>query len=408
MILPVFIIEIFPPLTLLIAVFGLWWNPSKWRTYLPMLVYVLFIGAYCYIPDESSNVDLIRYLPEIEYYNNLSLKEALTINNDILFTRDILFWICGKLQIPHMVPAFTTAAVYMIAGYMTCDCAERHNKKQLIPVLLLFQLMMLPYISIVNNVRNVFGLSVIALAAYRDIIKNNRNIITIFLYAAGTLMHLSCFVLIVFRILCKYSEKFFEAVLIIPFIFSTLIYAVYEYSYIFSVAGALGNTIQTIIRKMYRYLENTTSDYALKATSSRSYLMNRMIMMTGAALILILVYYGIRYNKKLFKDDSRMHSFVGMTAAMTLGCNVFAIPNYWRFAAAMYVMSGVVFVPLLNEYRHLPVWVKLTTFFSLLLGPLGLFIQWYSTRNIAFFDMEQIILTNNITILFQIIKGIFS
>ena len=108
---PYIILFFFPPICLLIAVAGLWVNQTKWRVFLPILCYVFFIGAYCYEPDWSSNVDLVRYLPEVELYGELSLKEALASNGDILFARDMLFWICGKLQVPHMVPALTTSAV---------------------------------------------------------------------------------------------------------------------------------------------------------------------------------------------------------------------------------------------------------------------------------------------------------
>ena len=174
--LPVLCFGIIVPLALIVAVLGIWKNPSRWRLFFPMLVYVLFVGAYCYIPGTNSNVDLVRYFPEVELYGEMSLSEAFSYADDVLYARDFLFWLCGHLHATHLVPAITTAAVYGVAGYISCDSAERCDAKRYIGGILLFQLMMLPYISIINNIRNVSGFSLIILAAYLDIVKQKKTI----------------------------------------------------------------------------------------------------------------------------------------------------------------------------------------------------------------------------------------
>lgn len=409
MILPALALCILTPLALLTSIVGLWKSPSKWRTFLPIYIYVIFVGAYCYAPLQGSNVDLVRYFPEIEIYGRMTLAEAFLYNNDILYARDLLFWLCGHLHVIHLVPAITTSVVYSVAGYITCDVAERYDSRRYIGIILLFQFMMLPYVSIINNVRNVFGFSLIIIAAYFDIVKDKRPLWVWLFYAAGSLMHLSCFILIVFRILSRFSKKVFEIVLIVPFIFSSLVYLIYDYSYIFSFGGSFGNSIQTIIRKLYRYMTNTTTVYAIKAATSQTYIMNRMIMMVGVVLALILIYYGIRYKKSLFRDDLRFYAFAGMIAMMTLASNVFAVPNYWRFAAAFYIVIGIMLIPLLSNYRELPLLIKAITSLSLTLGPLGLFIQYWQMRGYDFKGWGiSILFTDYITILFDIFKGIFT
>ena len=130
----------FPFVGFFYSLFGLWKNPLKWRRYLPLFVYFLLIGAYAWEPPSYQiNFDLIRYIPEIEKYGGLSLQEAFSKYNDILYARDFLFWIFGSLKIPHMVPAVTTATVYAISFYITCDTAERYNKENYIGFLLLFR-----------------------------------------------------------------------------------------------------------------------------------------------------------------------------------------------------------------------------------------------------------------------------
>lgn len=403
------IIELMFPLALMLSTIGLWKNSHKWRTYLPMFVYVLFIGAYCYTPMNGSNVDLVRYFPEIEAYGQLTLKEALTYNDDILFARDILFWICGKLQVPHLVPAITTATVYGVAGYITCDTAERYNYINHIGLILIVQFFMLPYFSIINNIRNVFGFSLIILAAYLDIIKKRKGIFIWFCYVAGGLMHLSCFVLVVFRVLCKLAEKMFEVLLFFPVVFSSIIFFIYNNRALISIGGSLGSSIQLIIRKLYIYLTNSSSAYALKVLDSRAYMANRLLMMAAVFLGLVLIYYGIRYNKSYFHDDKRFYVFSGMIAMMTLANNVFVLPNYWRFAAAYYVVFGFVIIPFLTKIGESNLLVKLLTKSTIAIAPLGLLIQLWQVRGFDFkgwgLDM---LLTNYLTIAFQVFKGLFA
>ncbi len=407
--LPVLCFGIIVPLALIVAVLGIWKNPSRWRLFFPMLVYVLFVGAYCYIPGTNSNVDLVRYFPEIELYGEMSLSEAFSYADDVLYARDFLFWLCGHLHATHLVPAITTAAVYGVAGYISCDSAERCDAKCYIGGILLFQLMMLPYISIINNIRNVSGFSLIILAAYLDIVKQKKTIWVWLCYLCGATMHLSCFVLLVFRILSRLSKKLFEAVLLLPLVFSSLIYLLYDYSSAIAFGGAIGNSIQTVIRKLYKYLTNTNTTYAIKAQTSQIFILNRVTMMFGVILALILIYYGIRNRKKLFGEDLRFHAFLGMIASMTLASNVFAVPNYWRFAAAFYVAAGCLFVPLMKHRRQLTFPIRLTLDASLLLGPLGLFVQYWQARTYGYGQWAiRIVLTDYLTIAYDIIKGIIT
>ena len=143
--------------------------------------------------------------------------------------------------------------------------------------------------------------------------------------------------------------------------------------------------------------------------TSHTFIINRMLMMFGVVLALILIYYGIRYNKSLFKDDLRFYAFAGMIAMMTLASNVFAVPNYWRFAAAFYIVIGVMIIPLLSSYRKLPQLIRALTSLSLILGPAGLFIQYWQVRGYDFLGWGiRVLFTDYFTILFDVCKGIFA
>lgn len=398
---------LFHPLGLIYSILGLLKQPSKWKRYLPFLLYIVLVSSYAYNPPiyDAENFDLIRYIPEIEYYGTLSFEKAFQQHDDILFSRDILFWAFGNLNIPHMVPALTTAIVYAIACYITCDTADRYNANQHIGKILLFQFAMIPYISVINNIRNVFGYSIIILAIYLDVIKKKRNLFVIFCYAFGALMHLSSFALILFRLFSSTVKKFFELVIILPVFFSSVIYFLYENRLSFTFAGSFGSSVQLIVFKLYSYLTNETSAYALKAMTSVTFFVDRWIINLEMILAIILLYYIIRFSKVPFVDDKCIYVFAGLLVSMTLAFNVFALPNYWRIAASFNVLVGILLMPYLCNFKSLPPLIK-TVFSCFLMMPfLGLFIQIWKYRAIDFlgwfFDTA---LTNVFTILFDIIN----
>lgn len=414
------------PMALCFSVVGLTVNPSNWRRYLPGYIYFFFIGAYVYMPIATSNNDLPRYLEKIAQSGEMTIPQVIKYFDDGLFAENLFFWLIGRLGIPHFAPAFTTAVIYLIASYITCDTAERYHSVSSIKYVLLIQTMMLPYASIINNIRNVFAFSLIILAAYLDLVKGKRNGFVLLLYGIGCLMHLSAIVFIVMRLICNRFQKFFWIVMLIPFFFSSAILFIYEHRSSFSFGGVVGNGIQKMINKMYVYLTDADSKYAILARNSISHRVNRLIMMIGVLLLGILIYYyiteiqkknkqmnirvsGKQYNfAKLLgiqSESADIYMFIGLIAVMTLSCNAFAIPNYWRFAAAFYVASGVIFVPCIKNYNALPFIYKLVLIASVCISGPGLFIQiWRAHSSVDFITWGRNIVFQNIyTILWDLL-----
>ena len=126
--------------------------------------------AYSYMPTTDSP-DLVRYFNEVRVCSEMSLKQVLTTQNDGQFIIYIAYWIIGKLGDVHLLPAISTSIVYGIALYIVCDSAEKYNIEKIIPYVLLCQLMILPFNSIVSNIRNICAFSMIILASYLNLIK---------------------------------------------------------------------------------------------------------------------------------------------------------------------------------------------------------------------------------------------
>lgn len=390
-----------PPVGFLYAMLGLCVNPSKWKKYIPFLISFLFIGAYVFNPPiYTENFDLTRYLPDIETFGRLSLKEAFEYYPDVLYARDILFWLFGHLGIPHMVPALTTAMVYGVAFYITGDTAERYRAQKHIPKIIFLQLAMLPYINLINNVRNVFSFSLIILAAYMDIVKEKRSLGVLLCYVFGCLMHLSAVIFIVFRLLCRPMKRLFTVVLVFPFAFSSVIMLLYNNIGMINVGGSLGSSIKLAIMKLYWYMTDTSSDYAMQSLNSITVRIDRLIMAVGMILGLVLVCYALHKKDSLLrKNDVNMMTFVGLTASLTLASNAFAMPNFWRFAAAFYVMAGVLLLPFISQKSHVNPLLQISIWGYIGLGALSFAMQCYKCTWFDFPEWILAFLTTNLLII---------
>ena len=365
-----------PALGVLTSVIGLWRNPVNWKRYLPLLVIGFFAGAYAFVPPDDG-YDLYRYLPLVEQYGNLSFIEALNMDGDILYASHILFWICGKLHLPHLAPALTTACVYWAAFYMTCDTAERYGHLQYIAPVIIFQAAMMPYIMIINNVRNVFGLVMVALAAYLDIVKKNRKWYVYALYAIGSMFHLSALAFVAFRLLCRIAKKLFGLIVVLPFFFTSIIYFLNANIDKLPLQGSFGTSIKGIVWRMYGYLTYRDVAYAVTSLNSRTVMLDRIVMLIGMTMSIVIIYYFLRRGKQYAKDDDRVYTLVGMIAALTIACNAFAMPNFWRFSAAFYAISGVVAIPLLASYWKMPLLIKVEPFVFMAMAAFCLVFQYY-------------------------------
>ena len=400
-----------PVICFLMGLVGLWKNPSRWRRYLPMCLNLIFVGAYSYVPEFGSNWDLTRYFPTIEFYGTLPLLDALTYEGGALFSQYFYFWLFGSMHMMHLVPAISTTTVYAVAGYITCDTAERYNGKKYIILIILLQWVVMPYQSIIDNVRNVFGLSLITLAVYLDIVKGKRSAFIYFLYVFGCMMHLSACILILFRIVSVWAKKCFEIVILSQVLFAIIITRIYEWGNTLSYIGFVGVSIRMIIVKLNNYLNNTTNPGAIKyLTLSWADATNllRLVMVVGALLAVIIVLYALRKKKSWFKDDNNLYAYVGMIALTVITFHIFfLVPNYWRFGTILYVVIGVVLIPLLCANKNLSLLPKSLLYGNLLLLPIAVRTQEVMLRrlpNIIDWSFDALT-TNYFTILFDFIKG---
>ena len=415
MIVALLVLYAVPIISFLFGMVGLWKDPSRWRRYLPMCINFVFVYAYSYTPDIGSNEDLIRYFSDIEFYGTLSFVEALTYAGGALFSQYVYFWLFGSMNMMHLIPAISTSTVYAVAGYITCDTAERYNSERYIALVFLFQLIMLPFHSIIVNVRNVFALSLIILAVYLDVIKGKRNIFVWFCYIFGSLLHLTTFSLIIFRVFSVLGKKYFGAIVLGQLLFGIFTSKIYEWGSVLSFDGAIGVSFTTIIKKLVFYLNDIHSSGASKYLSlpwSDPTILFRLLTVIVAAFIVLIIYNVLRTNNywnSWFRDDQRYYAFVGMIAVTTIMLHfLFNTPNYWRFGSAVIVTIGMLLIPMFCYYRQLTLLPRILLYGNFLLLPIMFWVQFIFLRRLSNFSdwIMEAFTTNYMTILIDLVNAI--
>ncbi|MBQ6214579.1 MAG: EpsG family protein [Oscillospiraceae bacterium] len=395
-----------------VLAFGFAWYlmikaPSKKEGY-TFYIYSMFILAYCYEFSESSNVDLVRYFKQLEHIEGMTLSKASAYFNDGLVTEHVLFWIIAQLQMPHLLPAITTATVFGVGTYITYDSASIEQRKNCWKILLV-QLVMIPFFTVVANVRNVFAFSIVILAVYRDLVKSKRNLPTLILYLLAIFMHKTGIILFVLRILVPVFKRAYLLTVLLIFSLPVIIKFAYSHIYLVTFGGNLGKTARRLISSSYNYLLGTEgsgnlAEYAQRLESSTGATVNRYIIM--AFMLGLFALYLIKYIKT--KDMSNFQIYGVLLCALTLACNVIDAPIYWRFAAAACLVLAPVFYDFFDYQLFNPkttnnIWVLIIMFLILRFA-----VQSYRSREIFTSPIAvNILITNAYTIMYQFIYSVF-
>lgn len=399
------------PFMLLYSVLGINMNPWKWKKYLPWLV--LAIGMIAYGMQSSVELDMDRYFNtaiEIGKYPFFELFNYKGSHGEYvgLWVIKIVFWLAGRLNVVHILPMMTGCIVYGIALYITCDVAEEYEAYTSIPKVIAVQICILPFVSIISNIRNITAFSLIILAVYLDIVKKKRNPLVLLLYVFPIFIHTSSIILILFRIGISFSVKskivFLTIVCALPVFIDTL----YANINLLQHGGSIGAIITTLCRKGYWYLhdQNDTA-WARQVASSRYQQINRVVMIILAITIVLIICFGIfQYVKKMYEN---FLTYIFLLAIMTISCSWFTTPHYWRFSAASIIAIGALLIPLLctqNISEKILIILKRIFFLSAVMGVLlQLWPIQYNIDLMAWF--ENVILNNFYVMLFQLIKGMF-
>lgn len=383
--------------------------PSGWRKYFPFYIITISVLAYSYNPVGSP--DLVRYFAMLDDCRSLSFKETINYFHDGLICNNFMFWFFGHLGDNNLLTCFSVTVVYSIATFITCDLAELNNETKSIPAVLLYQLLTLPFISIANNIRNVLAFSIIVFAAYQEIVKKRRNLYILLLYLIPCFLHTSAVILVVFRLLIiVITPKNRTLALSIIFILPMLINLLYSNIGIVTGMSSIARVIRSAIIKGYWYLnDKDTTEWARSVAQSGTSRATRFLLMVLVSMMIILIYNNTRKQLELY-ECRNFNSYLLMISIMTLACNIFTTPHYWRFAAACNIMSSTALIPALKEKKRKrgPTNIALTVLFCGMFISFMLYIR-SSRYNTNYIDLFSGFLINNIyVVICNVIKGIYN
>lgn len=398
------------PLGLLYAVSALVTNPGKRWKWLPFLVLSLGLAAYAYEP--TAEIDLSRYFAIAKDSTLMSLPDAIDYfmesrpqdpRTDVYIIES---WILTKMGIIHMIPMVTVVFVYGIAFYLTADIAGRYNVTEYIPVIILLQFSLLPYVSIISNVRNIWAFSLVILAVYWDLVCKKHGPIVWLTYILPLFIHPSSILLVVLRFFAGLKQKFLALFFGMAITFPAIIDFLYSIRGIFEGFGLLGQGVSLGLWKIYLYLHDTgETDWATHVSNSIYMKFNKLFLILLAVILCLLI---LKFVRKYTKPElKKFLNYELLLCILTISFTWFVVPHYWRFACAYDIALPVVMVPLLAMKGRRPFWVMAFTYGILCYIPVGLALQlWgsqYSTDYVQW--IGSFCTTNVFSILWDMIYG---
>lgn len=331
-----------PPLMVLITSYGFTRDPVNWRKWLPLFVLIFFLIAYSYNP--QSIPDLTRYFQMLQDIQGLSFSNVNLYFNDSLYLKNFIFWIISNSKDVHILPAVATATVYGVSGYILCDTAENENMVKQITWYLLAMILAFPIIGIINNVRNVWAFALLAMGIYRDLLKKNRNLVTILLYILPCFIHSASIVIVFLRFICIFFSRLSNLFKILLLSLIPLLSLFIDLLY--RISNKFPKYVSNFIITMHSYLYETNSQYAISISTSEVQKIEKIFAMVATMFILVMTYTLL---KKGCKENQKYYSFVFLLGIIVLSLHVFIVPHYWRFFLLLMMLA----YPVLFEFKKI-------------------------------------------------------
>ncbi len=398
-----------PPLLLFSIVF-LWRDSIHWRKYIWMFVMVLMLLAYSFVP--TPNADLSRYYSAVEKAGTHSFLEAVfgTKNGlyDGLYIINAVFWIVAKTGCKGLLPALSVAVVYGVSFYVTCDCAERYEKTDWIRWLLAIQFLLLPFYNIINNIRNVIAFALVALAMYRELIQNKKNVVTYLLYLVPCFIHVFALTAILIRILSGVVKK---TRLISTFLVIAGSSAI-EFLYSNISAFSSIHIVYNIISKAHYYLspEYGETEWAIRTTTEifyRAGFYANIFYGIGLVFFLAIALKHLYDSNRLKKDEKIIVNWEYWVGILIISSIPFSATYYWRYATLATICIGLVFV--ITDAPGIRIWAFARwAFWGAAIAIAGLQFYELFLRAIRTDWLVMFMLNNPYVILITIVKNIIT
>ena len=324
--------------------------PSKFLFFLPC--YILLFGMLAYAYDPVTTDDLFRYFLQLDYCRKLPFSEAFSWGDDGLVVKNLIFWIIGRIGDNHLLTLLSTGTLYGVSAYIAADAAKG-NAKQL-KFLILFEILTLPFLEAVSNVRNMSAFALVILAVYRDMVKGKHNVWTFLLYVLPCFIHITGFTLIVIRLAIVVVRRYPVFGTIATVLIPTAALAVNTAfsSVVSRIPGSIGKILTRAVNKAKSTALNS-SEYAISRRESGYYNACRAVIFL---MFLILIYLTILYIKNNRRIEAK-RPYVGFAVFCLLICDLTVVwisiqtVKYWVYAVAAILCCTPILADYLGNFR---------------------------------------------------------
>lgn len=330
------------PLGIYALIIGFLFAPSKSKHYVFFLGLAFGMIAYCTTPLRA--IDITRYFQQLDSIRELPFSQAINWAEDGLVIKNIIFWLVSQTKDNRVLPFISIFTVYVSSSYIVVDSCG--DNKRLAGIILLFQLMTIPFYHSYSNVRNVSAFALLAVAVYRDMVKKKRTVATFLLYIIPCFIHMSGFVIVLFRAVIPLIRKFpylgITSTMVIPTV------VVYSYPVLrrIQLPGYVGQIVNRAIWKAYSSIV-ATSDYAVEAQGHGSFLAGRLVAVIFCIGLLIFVFREIK--RKRIESEYDFQIFVGILTAITIIWSVMGVVKYWVLLFFVYLICTPVLIWALSD-----------------------------------------------------------
>lgn len=334
------------PLSLMCSGAVLYRSPQNFKKCLFLYVFAMSIIVYSCIPNYEN--DLIRYFQMIEQCKSLPFSQAFTWENDGLVVKNFVFWIISRLGDVHILPAVSSAIYYGVSAYLAVD---QYNEGDKIYPIILFQLCTIPFLESLSNVRNVSAFALLILAAYRDMVKKDRGIVTILLYVLPCFVHMSGFVLVIFRLAVLIIRKHPIIGLSITLGVPSAVLLLFDpiRTIVSSIGGNIGLILNRAVLKSLSMSTNT-SEYAQTMSESGYVNSGRLV---NSVIVLCIIVLIVKYVKEMRQSQNNGKAeyavFVVLICGISLIWAVMGTVKYWIFAYGAVVSSTPILMYFINR-----------------------------------------------------------
>ena len=373
------------------------------------LIFAMF--GYCMSFNGKEN-DLTRYYDTINLMKDNSLLELLKNDDQMLYSKDILFYIVKMSGNVNLLAFLVGLIIYSITSYVLFDMVKRSNRKFKTYEIFLMGLFCVGILSpyrIICNVRCVLSYIIMSFAIYRDLVQKKKNIWTILLYIIPLGLHSSAIIILLIRFLSILFKKL-SIVAISIALFLPKIIDFIHFNINFG-GSSIGRMISNAVNKSYYYLHWTEGGWATEvenALSSKFFRFTGAIFLISILFIILFSYYKDYKKKKEIKNDN-MINYLLFISVIALGTLSIKTGAFWRFESIVVLFSPVIFVRLLENKNNFNKIIPYFYIFGIIHFLINILFQINNLTGVGFITTIQKFLTTSfIEVLYSFVKGLLN